>query len=137
MLGAAAGAMVVALASAVVIGRMLPGAHTDKLDPQSIARSASGANGAAAASWQDTGDRSCASCGTAISIHAVLLGNSALRPDAIAGTTVERGVTYQYTYRVTVRMDDGVYRTLSQSNPPRFSVGERVRVANGAVLANS
>jgi outer membrane lipoprotein SlyB len=37
-------------------------------------------------------------------------------------------------YRVTVRMDDGSFRTVSLSNPPTFTVGEKVRVVEGKLV---
>ena len=43
----------------------------------------------------------------------------------------------RYSYRVTVRMDDGTFRTVSQSSSPAVTVGERVRIANGVVVARS
>jgi len=36
-------------------------------------------------------------------------------------------------YRVTLRMDDGSQRSLTQSEAPAYAVGERVRVANGRI----
>lgn len=38
-------------------------------------------------------------------------------------------------YRVTVRMEDGSYRTLSQPKRPVFKSGDRVRIADGALVA--
>jgi hypothetical protein len=38
------------------------------------------------------------------------------------------------SYRVTVRMTDGSYRTLAQPSPPAVGVGDRVRIAEGAVV---
>jgi outer membrane lipoprotein SlyB len=40
----------------------------------------------------------------------------------------------RYAYRVTVRMDDGSARTLSQSSPPAFAVGDKVRPVDGALV---
>jgi hypothetical protein len=37
-------------------------------------------------------------------------------------------------YRITVRMDDGSFRTLSQMLPPSVAVGEAVRITDGAVV---
>jgi outer membrane lipoprotein SlyB len=54
---------------------------------------------------------------------------------AFAGNEIERNVKHRYSYRVTVRMDDGSFRTVSQSNAPAVASGERVRVVNGAVVA--
>jgi outer membrane lipoprotein SlyB len=36
-------------------------------------------------------------------------------------------------YRVTLRMDDGSLRTLSQREAPAYAVGDRVRVSNGRI----
>lgn len=56
---------------------------------------------------------------------------------ALAGNEIEKNVNKRYRYRVTVRMDDGSFRTLSQSTAPALAVGERVRVVDGAVIARS
>jgi outer membrane lipoprotein SlyB len=56
---------------------------------------------------------------------------------ALAGNEIEKNVKKHYSYRVTVRMDDGSFRTLSQPSAPAFAVGERVRVVDGAVIAHS
>ncbi len=56
---------------------------------------------------------------------------------ALAGNEIEKRVKKRYSYRVTVRMDDGSFRTLSQSSAPAVAVGERVRVVDGTVVARS
>lgn len=56
---------------------------------------------------------------------------------ALAGNEIEKNVKKRHSYRVTVRMDDGSFRTVSQSNTPAVAVGERVRVVNGSVLPSS
>jgi outer membrane lipoprotein SlyB len=56
---------------------------------------------------------------------------------ALAGNEIEKNVKRHYSYRVTVRMDDGSFRTVSQSNAPSVAVGAHVRVVNGAVIARS
>jgi outer membrane lipoprotein SlyB len=56
---------------------------------------------------------------------------------ALAGNEIEKNVKKHYSYRVTVRMDDGSLRTVSQSTAPNVAVGERVRIANGALVARS
>ncbi len=56
---------------------------------------------------------------------------------AMAGNEIERNVKKHYRYHVTVRMDDGSFRTVSQASVPSVAVGERVRVINGAVLSRS
>lgn len=46
----------------------------------------------------------------------------------------ERDSGRRNAYRVTVRMDDGSYRTVSLSSPPAFAVGEKVRVVEGKLV---
>ncbi len=67
------------------------------------------------------GGASCASCGTVEAIRTVVVATGAEN----ARRTV---------YRITVRMDDGSYRTLSQATPPAVAVGEAVRINDGAVV---
>ncbi|MFO1362163.1 MAG: hypothetical protein U1F45_06750 [Burkholderiales bacterium] len=72
---------------------------------------------AAAALAQEPGREGvCAMCGVVAAVRA---------PDA-------RG-DGRTSYRVTVRMADGSYRTLAQPTPPTVGVGDRVRIADGAV----
>jgi outer membrane lipoprotein SlyB len=54
---------------------------------------------------------------------------------AYAGHQIEKNVNKRLVYRVTVRMDDGSFRTLSQAAPPAFAVGDKVRVVQGALHA--
>ena len=54
---------------------------------------------------------------------------------ALAGNEIEKNVKKHHSYRVTVRMDDGSFRTVSQPDAPAITVGERVRVLNGTVFA--
>jgi outer membrane lipoprotein SlyB len=54
---------------------------------------------------------------------------------AYAGNAIEKNVRSSTGYRVTVRMDDGTSRTVYQSHPPAFGVGEKVRVLNGQLAA--
>ena len=56
---------------------------------------------------------------------------------AFAGNEIEKNVKKHYSYRVTVHMDDGSIRTLSQPSAPVVTVGERVRVVDGTVIARS
>ena len=55
---------------------------------------------------------------------------------ALAGNEIEKNVKKHYSYRVTVRMDDGTFRTVSQPSAPALTVGERVHVNNGTVFAS-
>jgi len=56
---------------------------------------------------------------------------------AFAGNEIEKNVKKHYSYRVTVRMDDGSFRALPQSAAPTVAIGERVRVVGGALVARS
>jgi outer membrane lipoprotein SlyB len=53
---------------------------------------------------------------------------------AIAGSEIEKNMKMRYAYRVTVRMDDGSFRTISLSSPPAFAVGDKVRVVEGKLV---
>jgi outer membrane lipoprotein SlyB len=52
---------------------------------------------------------------------------------AYAGNAIEKNMKKHTVYRVTLRMEDGRLRTLSQRQAPAFAVGDRVRVANGRI----
>ena len=98
---------------------------------------------------------SCALCGTVESIRTVEVRDEAGGPggagdqavggggtaatllgagDAIAGSDIEKNMKKRYAYRVTVRMDDGSFRTISVSSPPTFAVGDKVRVVEGKLV---
>lgn len=47
---------------------------------------------------------------------------------ALAGNEIEKHAKKQIVYRVTVRMDDGSERTVTQAKAPAHAVGARVRV---------
>jgi hypothetical protein len=61
----------------------------------------------------------CPSCGTVEAVRSLTVRGEAGGPGAV--------------YRVTVRMDDGSFRTVSQSALPAFAVGDKVRVMQGAL----
>jgi outer membrane lipoprotein SlyB len=52
---------------------------------------------------------------------------------AYAGNSIEQQVKKRTVYRVSVRLEDGTVRILSQATPPPFAVGDRVRIV-GATL---
>ncbi|MGH8683630.1 MAG: hypothetical protein ACREVS_07630 [Burkholderiales bacterium] len=72
---------------------------------------------------------SCAGCGTVEAIRAI-----ELRGDAAGARELDQHLSKRVVYRVTVRLDDGSYRTLSQANPPSIVVGGKVRIVDGAVV---
>ncbi|MGB5081441.1 MAG: hypothetical protein WBO23_11940 [Burkholderiales bacterium] len=54
--------------------------------------------------------------------------------EAVTGSEGGKGAQKRLAYRVTVRMDDGSYRTVSQSSPPALAVGDKVRVVEGKLV---
>jgi outer membrane lipoprotein SlyB len=56
---------------------------------------------------------------------------------ALAGNEIEKNIKTSYTYRVTARMDDGSFRTVSMATEPNVSVGGRVRISNGTLVARN
>jgi outer membrane lipoprotein SlyB len=52
---------------------------------------------------------------------------------AYAGHQIEKNVKKHPVYRVTLRMEDGSQRTVSQREAPAYAVGDRVRVSNGRI----
>lgn len=53
---------------------------------------------------------------------------------AFTGWEAEAGAKKRVAYRVIVRMDDGSYRTVSQSTPPTLAIGDKVRVVEGRLV---
>jgi outer membrane lipoprotein SlyB len=53
---------------------------------------------------------------------------------AASGSEIGTSVKKRYAHRVTVRMDDGSYRTVSLSSPPALAVGDKVRVVEGKLV---
>lgn len=53
---------------------------------------------------------------------------------AFAGHAIEKNVNQRTVYRITVRMDDGSFRTVSQSHAPGVAVGSKVRISNGSLV---
>lgn len=53
---------------------------------------------------------------------------------AVAGHMVEKQVRSTKSYDVTVRMQDGSTRTISQENQPGFRPGEKVRVDGNSIM---
>jgi outer membrane lipoprotein SlyB len=54
---------------------------------------------------------------------------------AVIGNAVEKNVRTTKRYDITVRMEDGTLRTLSQPQPPTWRAGDKVRVVNDALEA--
>jgi outer membrane lipoprotein SlyB len=56
---------------------------------------------------------------------------------AVAGNEVEKRVKATKSYAVTVRMNDGSSRVISQASAPAWHAGDHVKIVNGALQSNS
>lgn len=56
---------------------------------------------------------------------------------AYVGNEVEKNMKKSTALRVTVRMDDGTYRTVTQHGDAGIAVGQRVKVMDGHIVAQS
>jgi outer membrane lipoprotein SlyB len=54
---------------------------------------------------------------------------------AYVGNEVEKNAKKSTVYRVTLRMEDGTYRTVTQRNHPGYGVGEHVKLVDGAIVS--
>lgn len=55
---------------------------------------------------------------------------------AYAGHQVEKNVRSSMEYRITVRFDDGTTQAFTQTTPPSWRNGDRVRVRDGVINAD-
>lgn len=55
---------------------------------------------------------------------------------AVAGNEVEKRVKSTRSYDITVRLDDGSVRVLSETNPPSWRSGDHVKIVDGAIRSN-
>jgi len=53
--------------------------------------------------------------------------------NAVTGSD-DKNVRKRVVYRVTLRMDDGSFRAISLPSPPKFAVGDKVRVVEGRLV---
>lgn len=143
LLGAAVAALIVSAVGIGAVTGVIPGLLSAPAVDALPAVSVSGIRPTAA---------SCFSCGTISAIRAVELRSPSGAPagEADTATTIlsaaggifagqefQKTVRKRYAYRVTLKMDDGSYRTVSEGTPPRFAVGEKVRLVDGTLAANS
>ena len=56
---------------------------------------------------------------------------------AVAGNEVEKRVKSNKTYDITVRLDDGSSRVISEANAPTWRAGDKVKVVNGVIQSNA
>ncbi len=80
----------------------------------------------------------CTTCGVVEAIRPApggQLNGAEARRVAAAGEARPGTRVAPASYRITVRMDDGSYRTLAQPEAPTVAVGDAVRIADGTVAA--
>ncbi len=78
----------------------------------------------------------CAVCGVVEAVRPYeIRATSAVPVGDDARASADANLVPRTAYRVTVRMEDGSYRTLSHPTLPAFKAGDRVRVADGAAVA--
>jgi outer membrane lipoprotein SlyB len=54
---------------------------------------------------------------------------------AFVGNEIEKKSRTHTAYRITVRMEDGTYRTVTHRSHPGYAVGERVKVVDGMIVS--
>jgi hypothetical protein len=54
--------------------------------------------------------------------------------NVVTGNAADKNTRKRLVYRVTLRMDDGSFRTISLPSPPAFTVGDKVRVVEGRLV---
>jgi outer membrane lipoprotein SlyB len=56
---------------------------------------------------------------------------------AVAGNQIEKKAKSTKTYEITIRMEDGTTRVVSEPNPPVWKPGEKVKFISGKLQSNA
>ncbi len=56
---------------------------------------------------------------------------------AFAGNEIEKRVKSETQYEIAIRFEDGSRQVFTETNPPTWSAGDRVRVVNGEIRSNN
>src|SRR3954469_317472 len=56
---------------------------------------------------------------------------------AFAGNQIEKQVKSTKSYEVTIRLDDGSRRVITEANPPTWRSGDKVKVVDGVIRSNA
>jgi outer membrane lipoprotein SlyB len=56
---------------------------------------------------------------------------------AVAGHQIEKHVKSTKSYAVTIRLDDGTSRVITEANAPTWRSGDKVRIVNGSIQSNA
>jgi hypothetical protein len=116
--------LAVGVASIAALGGWLTGVRA-----QSLAHPGAQSAHVATRDATDPSKAACATCGVVAAVRTF-----EVRGDSAGAGEAQRPAGARTSYRVTVRMLDGSYRTLAQPTPPSVGVGDRVRIAAGAVV---
>lgn len=54
----------------------------------------------------------------------------------VVGNEIEKRMKTTSSYEVTVRLEDGSLRVVREANPPAWRTGQKVKVVEGAIIAN-
>jgi hypothetical protein len=76
----------------------------------------------------------CPSCGTVESVRTLEVSEDSGPAAGFSSSDPGKIAKKRYAYRVTVRMDDGSFRTVSLSSPSTFAIGDKVRVVDGRLV---
>jgi outer membrane lipoprotein SlyB len=132
--GAAVAVLIVSLVGiGAITGRpLLVGSRAQPEGPESAAKEFEARRSSTQQPERDARTPLCETCGTVESVRAHVV-----RSESSASGSSARGVVgrEQTVHRVTIRMDDGSYRTISQPVEPGYSVGEKVRIIDGSVVS--
>lgn len=130
ILGAAASVMLVSLVGVGTIAGVIPTA--DELRTVAGTEKSGRAPSGGSRELHIVPSAACASCGIVEAQRTV-----EIKGDAATASNVDadQPLAKRFAYRVTVRMEDGSYRTVSQASAPAFAIGDRVRIVDGALVA--
>jgi outer membrane lipoprotein SlyB len=56
---------------------------------------------------------------------------------AFAGNQIEKRVKSTKSYEITIRLDDGSRRVMTEANPPTWRAGDKVKVIDGVIRSNA
>jgi len=125
-----------ALVSVIVLSLLGAGASIGLIQYAESQKSADAVSGGPAAGSKAG---ACYRCGTVESVRVVMLrgdasGLGAVAGGAFPGNEIAHDPKKRLAYRVTVHMDDGSYRTVSQPTPPGVATGDKVRLVGNSLI---
>lgn len=131
--GAAVAVLIVSLVGISALSGRSPlvGSRAQQETPESAAKQFEAARLNAQQTERSAGTQLCDTCGTVEAVRAHVMRSESSASGGSARGVVDR---QQTVHRVTIRMDDGSYRTISLPSEPGYGVGEKVRIIDGSVV---